>query len=313
MWLNGRAQFDDHETGKKHRKNIKKAVGTACDAWLNRPQGPKGGYGSEASTIDTQGWEGAESGSSLAKHDGQIKFAHAAKGMKGHIHIHDITRRHLHDHGEGSVATFGLRAKAPGSNCESKFSVLFHNGDDACAVHPVPDGTGANRCQLTRALCCNDSRSVCPVSYEVSSPGRKGACLHDDAGGGRRSSGTGHHVPEASCHPEACLQNAGGDREEADEARGARATGLSARRAGNQATGIIGITGRYVAGSPQSAANILNMHGFVVLGVQHTVADSDLDALKDVMIEEAQRKEAYWQQGRCSLTSAHAIGNPARC
>ena len=71
--------------------------------------------------------------------------------------------------------------------------------------------------------------------------------------------------------------------------------------------------GRYVAGSPQSAANILNMHGFVVLGVQHTVADSDLDALKDVMIEEAQRKEAYWQQGRCSLTSAHAIGNPARC
>ena len=68
---------------------------------------------------------------------------------------------------------------------------------------------------------------------------------------------------------------------------------------------------RYVAGSPQSAANILAMHGFVVLGVQHTVADSDLDALKDVMIEEAQRKEAYWQQGRCSLTSAHAIGNPA--
>ena len=53
------------------------------------------------------------------------------------------------------------------------------------------------------------------------------------------------------------------------------------------------------------------MHGFDVLGVQHTVADSDLDALKDVMIEEAQRKEAYWQQGRCSLTSAHAIGNPA--
>ena len=47
------------------------------------------------------------------------------------------------------------------------------------------------------------------------------------------------------------------------------------------------------------------------LGVQHTVADSDLDALKDVMIEEAQRKEAYWQQGRCSLKSAHAIGNPA--
>ena len=52
-----------------------------------------------------------------------------------------------------------------------------------------------------------------------------------------------------------------------------------------------------MAGSPQSAANVLAMHGFVVLGVQHTVADSDLDALKDVMIEEAQRKEAYWQQG----------------
>ena len=80
MWLNGPAQIDDHETGKKHRKNIKKAVGTACDAWLNRPQAPTGGYGSETSTIDTQGWEGAESGSSLAKHDGQIKFAHAAKG-----------------------------------------------------------------------------------------------------------------------------------------------------------------------------------------------------------------------------------------
>ena len=182
--------------------------------------------------------------------------------------------------------------------------MLFHNGDDACAVHPVPDGTGANRCQLTRALCCNDSRSVCPVSYEVSFPGLKGACLHDDAGGGRRSSGTGHHVPEASCHPEACLQNAGGEREEADEARGARATGLSARRAGNQATGIIGITGRYVAGSPQSAANILNMHGFVVLGVQHTVADSDLDALKDVMIEEAQRKEAY---PICSMKYGYAL------
>ena len=49
LWLNGPAQFDDHKTGKKHRKNRKKAVAKACAAWLKGPQDPTGETQSMAS------------------------------------------------------------------------------------------------------------------------------------------------------------------------------------------------------------------------------------------------------------------------